>query len=62
MVLTWKLKDGPADLEGSWSPDKDLWEKALAVQEGSEEAANRLLDEYNSLIASTVTKLSRMAK
>ena len=62
MVLTWELKDGPADLDDSWSPDGVIWKKALVEQEGSEQAARRLQDQYMELIASSVTNVSRKAK
>lgn len=62
LVVTWKLPDGPADLEGKWSPAGEIWWNALVAQEGSEAAAQKLQSEYNELIASSVTSVSRRAK
>ena len=62
LVLTWKLKDGPADLQDTWSPEGDTWWKALVAQEGSEEAARKLQTDYNALIANSVTSVARKAK
>ena len=62
LVVTWKLKDGPADLKGKWSPDGETWWNALIAQEGSEEAAIKLQADYNELIASSVTSVARKAK
>ena len=62
LVVTWMLPDGPADLQGKWSPDGDTWWNALVAQEGSEQAATKLQAEYNDLIASSVTRVARKAK
>lgn len=62
LVVTWKLPDGPADLEGKWSPAGDSWWNALVSQEGSESAAKKLQSDYNELIASSVTSVARKAK
>ena len=62
LVVTWKLPDGPADLQGKWSPAGDAWWDALVAQEGSEEAASQLQANYNELIASSVTSVARKAK
>ena len=62
MVVTWKLPDGPADLQGKWSPAGDIWWNALVAQEGSEDAAKKLQGDYNDLIASSVTNVSCKAK
>ncbi len=62
LVVIWKLEKGPADLEWSWSPDGVKWWEAFVAQEGSEEAAQKLQDEYSSLIASTVKNVARKSK
>ncbi len=62
LVITWKLPDGPADLQGKWSPDGASWWNALIEQEGSEEAALKLQAEYNELIASSLTRVARKAR
>ena len=62
MILTWKLSDGETDFQGKWSPHGDAWWKALVNQEGSEEAARKLHAEYDNLVASSVTSVSRRAQ
>ncbi len=62
LVVTWMLSDGPADLQGKWSPDGDSWWNALIAQEGSEEAALKLQTQYNELVASSITRVARKAK
>ncbi len=62
LVITWMLSDGPADLQGKWSPDGASWWNALVAQEGSEEAALKLQAQYNELVASSVTRVARKAK
>jgi len=62
LIVTWKLNDGPAELQGKWSPYGDSWWNALVAQEGSEEAAKKIQADYNELIASSVTSLARKAK
>jgi len=62
LVVTWKLPDGPAELQEKWNPAGDTWWKALVTQEGSEEAASMLQSNYNALIASSHTSVARKAK
>lgn len=62
LVVTWKLQDGPADLQGKWNPAGETWWNALVAQEGSEEAASILQSNYNALIASSHTSVARKAK
>lgn len=62
VVVTWKLQDGPADLQGKWNPAGETWWAALVEQEGSEEAALKLQSSYNELIASSHTSIARKAK
>jgi len=62
LVVTWMLNDGPADLQGKWSPDGANWWNALVAQEGSEEAALKLQAQYNELVASSITRVARKAR
>ena len=62
LVLTWKLKDGKADFQGKWSPCGEPWWKALVELEGSEEAARKLQERYDSLVVSSHTTLARKAQ
>ena len=51
----WRLEDGLADLEWRISPNNAAFRAALVANEGSEEAADEILDRYDSLIARTNT-------
>ena len=62
LILTWKLSDGVTDLQGKWSPYGESWWKALVELEGSEEAATKLQEDYNKLVASSVTSVARKAQ
>jgi hypothetical protein len=62
LVVTWELEKGPADLEGTWSPEGGTWWDALVAQEGSEEAARQLQANYNALIDSSITNVACKAK
>ena len=62
MMIIWELEEGPADLEWSWSPNGVSWWKAFVAQEGSEEAAKSIQDEYSSLIASSTSNIARKKK
>ena len=62
LVVTWKLDKSPESDQWTWSPDNDNWWKALVAQEGSAEAASAVKDNYEALVASSVTKIARKAK
>lgn len=47
----WKLENGPADLEWYRSANDVKWMEALSKQEGGGKAAQKLMAEFNSLIA-----------
>ena len=51
----WRLENGTGDLEWRISPNNAAFRRALAEQEGGEEAAQALMDRYNSLIARTTS-------
>jgi hypothetical protein len=64
MTVIWKMKDGPAGMEWRRSPDNIKWWAALVKQEGSEDAANKLTEEYGSYVArssSTITRTMDMS-
>lgn len=50
-LFVWSLEGGMADLEWYRSEDDVKWWAALAEQEGGEEAAEALWDEYIGLVA-----------
>lgn len=50
-AFIWKLENGPVDLEWYRSANDVKWWAALAKQEGGDEAATKLMAEFNSLIA-----------
>ena len=62
MLLIWNLKNGPSDLEWSWSPDGVKWWNAFVAQEGSEEAANKVQDDYSALISGSTSQIIRKDK
>ncbi|MEN8227471.1 MAG: hypothetical protein ABFS38_04895 [Bacteroidota bacterium] len=62
MVIIWELQGGPVDLEWSQSPNGVKWWKAFVAQEGSEEAAQKVQDDYNSLVASSNSNIARKQK
>jgi len=49
-LVVWNLEGGMADLEWYRSEDNIKWYAALVEQEGGEEAAGKLVAEYQSLI------------
>jgi hypothetical protein len=62
LVVTLELKNGPDDTEGQWSPESVKWWNALVAQEGSEEGARKLQEDYNALVESSVSSVSCKAK
>lgn len=58
-MAIWKLDNGPADLEWRITPDDVKWWKAFVKQQGSEEAANKLQDEFGGLVERSTSFLSR---
>ncbi len=59
MMLVWELEGGPSDLEWKYSPESVKWWKAFVKQEGSEEAAEKLQEQYSSFIADGNSQLLR---
>ncbi|MGQ8338330.1 hypothetical protein ACUNWD_17380 [Sunxiuqinia sp. A32] len=59
MMLIWTLEDGPSEYEWKWSPDGVKWWKEFVKQQGSEEAANKLSEEYSSLVFKSTSYLAR---
>ena len=59
MLIIWELKGGPSDLEWSQSPSGAKWWKAFIAQEGSEEEAQKVQEEYNSLVVSSNSNIAR---
>jgi hypothetical protein len=62
LVVTWTLKNSPSKEQWTWSPQGESFWNALVAQEGSVEAARKVQDDYNALVASSVTNISRKAK
>ena len=59
LMLVWKLKNGPSDLEWKWSPDGVKWWKEFISQQGSKEAAEKLSAEYSNLVFKVDSYLAR---
>jgi len=53
----WQLENGMSDMEWQRSPNRVKFRAALAKLEGSEEAAQAVMDSYNATIARTVTSI-----
>jgi hypothetical protein len=62
LVVTWNLDKSPSDDKWTWCPEGEDWLKALAAQEGSMEAARKVQEDYQALVASSVTNVARKAK
>lgn len=62
LVVIWEMDTQPADNDWNWSPQVDKWWPSFVAQEGSEEAALKIQDQYKSLITSTVTNIARKSK
>lgn len=54
-AFIWKLENGPADLEWYRDAGDVKWMASMVKQEGSEEAAGKLMKEYQSTISHTST-------
>ena len=54
------MRGGPADLGWRVSPDQAQFMNALARREGGMEAAQKILDEYESLIDRKVVNIAHM--
>lgn len=64
MTVVWKMQDGPTSLEWRRSPENVKWWAAFVKQEGSEEAARKIQEEYGSYVArssSTITRTMDMS-
>jgi len=59
LMAIWTLEDGPSDLEWDISPDGIKWRAALVKQLGSEEAVQKLQQEFQSLRASSTSYIAR---
>lgn len=62
MLLMWKMEGGPSDLEWKWDADGIKWWKAFIKQEGSEEAANKVQEQYDALVAGSKSEIVRQDK
>ena len=62
IVIIWEMDQQPAVSEWNWSPQVDKWWNSFVAQEGSEEAAKKLQDKYDSMVASTITNIARKSK
>jgi len=59
MLLIWDFENGPSDLEWQWDANGIKWWKAFIEQEGSEEAAQKIQEEYNALVAGSKSEIVR---
>ena len=62
LVVIWEMDQQPAVSEWNWSPQVEKWWSSFVAQEGSEAAAQKIQDQYKSLVTSTVTNIARKSK
>lgn len=62
LVVIWEFDQKPVSNEWDWSPVSDEWWSSFVAQEGSEEAAQQIQNQYKSLVTSTVTNIARKSK
>lgn len=62
VMLIWHMEGGPSDMEWQRSPDGAKWTKEFIKQQGSKEAADKIRQEYASLIANSDSYISRKNK
>ena len=58
-MVVWEMEDGPSSLEWKWSPRGIKWWKAFVEQEGSEEAAEKISNEFDSYILRGTSNILR---
>ena len=59
LTIVWKMKDGPSSMEWRRSPDSVTWWNAFVEQEGGDEAAQKIQDQYSSLVARSTSTIAR---
>lgn len=59
VMLEWKLKDGPAELEWKRTKDGIKWWQALIEQEGGEDKAKALMAEYRGYVVENYSVIAR---
>lgn len=62
VMAIWKLEDGPADLEWQITPNDIKWWDAFVKQQGSKEEAQKVQEEFRSLVVKSTSYLSRKEK
>ncbi len=55
LMLIWTMKDGPASMEWSISPDGAKWQNEFIKQQGSKEAADKIRQQYAELISKSTS-------
>ena len=59
LMLDWTMEGGPSDLEWDRSPNGIKWRAEMIKQLGSEEALNKLRQEYSSLVSNSTNYICR---
>lgn len=62
LMLIWDMENGPSDMEWKRSPSSVKWWNKLVEQEGSEENAMKLQNDYSELVSSSTSYISRKEK
>ena len=58
-MFIWTMEGGPSDMEWYRDSSDIKWRAAMVKQLGSEEAVNKLNEEYSSLVSSSTSYISR---
>ena len=58
-MFIWTMDGGPSDMEWYRSDSNIKWRAAMVKQLGSEEAVNKLQEEFSSLVSSSTSYISR---
>ncbi|HKJ43528.1 MAG TPA: hypothetical protein VKA27_15635 [Sunxiuqinia sp.] len=58
LMLIWKVKNGRLENDWTKSPNSQKWWQELLRQQGSEENAKQLVDEYTRLVEQSTNYLS----
>lgn len=58
-MFIWTMEGGPSDMEWYRDSNNIKWQAAMVKQLGSEEAVKKLREEFNGLISSSTSYISR---
>lgn len=62
LMMVWTMKGGPGDMEWETSPEGVKWRQALNAREGGPENADKLYQEYISLVQNSTSYVGLSGK